>query len=326
MCSTYPSCFMNYSSWDIRNYMKENNINNNLDINKPIKSLGIYKIDKKDINRWFIYIKGPKESPYKKGAFKLSIDFPETFPTKKPEIRFINKIYHLQVSESNGHILAGFIFKWHQDTSITECLVGIYLLMALEQNPDSPYSGAMAREYSSNRAEFNRKAEEWTIKYASPSPEDIILINKMNNDNSPEKKIEALENKYNLLETQIRKFQNELIQMKSLISEKDSKIDFYKDKYIKLLEELKDIKDKYPIVLKPGEKMISVIFKKSKDFISSIICKDSNIFFEVENSLYQKYPKFRESERFFTFNGNRIEKNKTLKENGINDSDIIIIN
>ena len=29
---------------DIRNYMKQKNIDNTLDINKPIKSLGIYQI------------------------------------------------------------------------------------------------------------------------------------------------------------------------------------------------------------------------------------------------------------------------------------------
>ena len=35
------------------------------------------------------------------------------------------------------------------------------------QNPGSPYSGEMAREYESNRREFDRKAREWTKKYAS---------------------------------------------------------------------------------------------------------------------------------------------------------------
>jgi hypothetical protein len=40
------------------------------------------------------------------------------------------------------------------------------------------------------------------------------------------------------------KLQNEINELKSIISEKDSKIDFYKDKYIKLLEEFKEIKQK----------------------------------------------------------------------------------
>ena len=70
----------------------------------------------------------------------------------------MNKIYHLQVSPSNGHVCARFLNMWKPGTTISECLVGIYLFMALEQNPDSPYSGEMAREYENNRQEFNRKA------------------------------------------------------------------------------------------------------------------------------------------------------------------------
>ena len=35
---------------DIREFMKENYIDNNLDTNHPIKILGIYKIEKKLIN------------------------------------------------------------------------------------------------------------------------------------------------------------------------------------------------------------------------------------------------------------------------------------
>ena len=35
-----------------------------------------------------------------------------------------------------------------------------------DQNPDSPYSGQMAREYVTNREEFNRKAKQWTQQYA----------------------------------------------------------------------------------------------------------------------------------------------------------------
>ena len=37
---------MNNSVKEIREYLKENNIDNNLDLNKPIKSLGILKIEK----------------------------------------------------------------------------------------------------------------------------------------------------------------------------------------------------------------------------------------------------------------------------------------
>ena len=181
-------------------------------------------------------MEGPKYSLYKNGHFSLTIDFPDIYPKYKPEIRFVNKIYHLQVSPSNGHVCAVFLNQWNPGTTITECLVGIYLFLALEQNPSCPYSSEMAREYENDRQEFNRKAMEWTRKYA-PIPEDFL---KMLHENI----FCELEKKNKILESNVTKLQNEVNELKSLIVEKDSKIDFYKDKYIKLLEEFKEIKQK----------------------------------------------------------------------------------
>ncbi len=226
--------FMKWNVEDIRNYMKENNIDNNLDTNKPIAILGINLIEKIDDYHWIIYMEAPKNSIYRNGYFQLTFDFPNDFPNLKPEIRFTNKIYHLQVSPKNGHICAAFLNVWNPTTTISECLVGIYLFLALEQNPLSPYSAEMAREYELNRQEFNRKAAEWTLKYASPTGIELKMIY--------EKRFTELENKNKILEENMANIQNELNKIKSIISEKDSTIDLYKEKYIKLLEEIKDLK------------------------------------------------------------------------------------
>lgn len=50
--------------------MKENNRKNNLGTNKPIKSLGIYRINKENSKHLIIYMKGPNNSLYKKGVFR----------------------------------------------------------------------------------------------------------------------------------------------------------------------------------------------------------------------------------------------------------------
>lgn len=234
MSSKNQKVFDKWTVEDIRNYMKEKNIDNNLNTNGPIPILGISNIQKIDSYHWIFYMDGPKNSIYRNGYFKLTISGLNDFPNKKPEIRILTKIYHLQVSPSVGHVCTGFIRDWNPTTTISECLVGIYLFLDLEQNPKSPYSGEMAREYKYNRQEFNRKAEEWTLKYASLSVNDLKRIY--------EKRFAELENKNKILEENITNIKNELNQMKSIILEKDSTIDSYKEKYIKLLEEIKDLK------------------------------------------------------------------------------------
>ena len=117
--------------------MENNNINKDLNTNEPIKSLGIFRIDKQE-NLWKINMVGPKNTIFKEGFFSLTINFPKDFPNHKPEVRFVNKMYHLQVSPTTGHMDAGFLNKWKTDTTITELLVGIYLFFILDQNPKSP--------------------------------------------------------------------------------------------------------------------------------------------------------------------------------------------
>ena len=46
----------------------------------------------------------------------------------------------------------------------------------------------------------------------------------------------------------------------------------------------------------------------------------------IENILYDKYPEYIEYENYFLVNGIKINKNKTIEQNNIKYSDIIILN
>ena len=138
--------------------------------NDPILSLGctVGLPDKKNVFHWEISLCGPVDTPYAGGMFFLTADFTDDYPEKKPEVRFTNKIYHLNVSPTNGHICISTLNSWKPKTPMVDVISSIFALF-YDQNPKSPYSGEMAREYETNRAQFNKKAEEWTKQYASMS-------------------------------------------------------------------------------------------------------------------------------------------------------------
>ncbi len=120
---------------------------------------------KKDIFHWKLSLLGPSDTPYAGGMFFLTVDFPDNYPVGKPEVKFTNKIYHLNVSDYDGHICISTLNQWKARTPMVDVISAIFALF-YDQNPDSPYSGSMAKEYQTNRAEFDRKAREWTKKYA----------------------------------------------------------------------------------------------------------------------------------------------------------------
>ena len=95
----------------------------------------------------------------------------------------------------------------------------------------------------------------------------------------------------------------------------------------KKIDELKEKLSRYPFELLKGEKLISVIFTSSDQKIHcSIICKNTEKFIKLEEKLYNDYPEYSESDNYFMVNGNRVSKFKTLDENKIKNSNIIILN
>ena len=74
----------------------------------PILSLGctvgLNEKYKNDIFHWKITLIGPIDTPYAGGMFFLTSDFTENYPNEKPEVKFINKIYHLNVSPHDPYM------------------------------------------------------------------------------------------------------------------------------------------------------------------------------------------------------------------------------
>ena len=58
----------------------------------------------------------------------------------------------------------------------------------------------------------------------------------------------------------------------------------------------------------------------------SIICKNTEIFNQIENRLYNCFKEYSKTENYFTLNGQMIKKSQTLEENKIKNNDIILLN
>ena len=113
------------------------------------------------------------------------------------------------------------------------------------------------------------------------------------------------------------------LEMKTININELNQIKVEKEKKLNILE--KEL-SKFPFELKGEDKLMSIIFTSfDENFYYSIICKKTDRFDTIEKKLYDAYSQYSETENYFTINGNRIEKEKTLEYNKIKNNDIIIL-
>eukprot|EP00764_Aduncisulcus_paluster_P004844 gnl/Carplike_NY0171/1801_a2438_1040.p1 GENE.gnl/Carplike_NY0171/1801_a2438_1040~~gnl/Carplike_NY0171/1801_a2438_1040.p1 ORF type:complete len:160 (-),score=27.33 gnl/Carplike_NY0171/1801_a2438_1040:49-504(-) len=119
------------------------------------------------LTHWSGCISGPVDTPYEGGLFFLDIRFPSEYPYKPPNIKFVTKIYHPNISES-GAICLDILKQtaWSPVLTVSKVLISLTSLLC-DPNPDDPLVASAARLYKADRAAYNAKVKEWVARYAS---------------------------------------------------------------------------------------------------------------------------------------------------------------
>ena len=150
------------------------------------------------------------------------------------------------------------------------------------------------------------------------------FINKELKLNELEQKIMDLENYIKKQKETINNVKKELMELKF---NKLRDIKLVKNKFKVYKNIINDIKLNIPLISKPNEKLMSVIFNSLDESIHySVVCKNTDEFSKIESLFYEKYPEYKYLDKDFILNGNKIDISKNLEDNNIQNSDLIIIN
>lgn len=139
------------------------------DIKGSQSGLQQIEVDEANLLQW----KGllcPSEAPYNRGAFKIDITFPAEYPFKPPKVTFKTKIYHPNIDEK-GQVCLPIISpeNWKPATK-TDQVIQALLALIHSPEPEHPLRGDVAEEFTKNKKEFLRKAEDHTRKFAETRP------------------------------------------------------------------------------------------------------------------------------------------------------------
>ena len=109
---------------------------------------------------WNAVLCGPEESTYESGVYQLQILFPDDYPLRAPQVRFITKVFHPNVWWEDGLVCVDILKDgWVPSYDVLAILHSIRLLL-IDPNPLSPANLEAALLYRDNRTEYNRRVSE----------------------------------------------------------------------------------------------------------------------------------------------------------------------
>lgn len=136
-------------------------------INTPICNSTVVLEKEDDIRTWIIILQGPADTPYSEGSFKLKFVFPDNYPFKPPEVKFLTTIYHPNVKLDSGEIcLDVFTSSWLPTQNTSEILEKIASILKAPST-SSPLEPEIANEYVNKYDDYCKKAKDYVKKYAN---------------------------------------------------------------------------------------------------------------------------------------------------------------
>ena len=148
----------------------------------------------------------------------------------------------------------------------------------------------------------------------------IVNMNEININNN-------IGNEYFLEREKTKKLEEKIKELNTMLNDKITKANSIISKNYKEIEELKAKLSRFPFELLEGEKIMSIIITSpDKKMIRSIICKNTDVFCDLEEKIFQNKNKEFDIGNYFTINGRNIDESKSLESNQIKNNDIIVLN
>jgi ubiquitin-protein ligase len=127
----------------------------------PICNCIVELPDPNNIHKWVVHMSGPEGCVYESGVYSISFVFPENYPFKHPDVKFITPMYHPNIKKDSGEICMDvFASSWSPTQKVKDILEKL-VSMIKSPSTDSPLEPEICQEFMNNHAQFEKKVKMW---------------------------------------------------------------------------------------------------------------------------------------------------------------------
>ena len=127
---------------------------------------GDISIINNDYKHLRVCFKGPKGTPYDNGIYYFDIVLKDDYPSSKPLVTFMTKIFHPNIELNSGKVCLYYINHYSQYNTLSELILIIYNLLAKPNFDDLLNLIAKKEDYEKTAKEYNdkyaNKLKNWT--------------------------------------------------------------------------------------------------------------------------------------------------------------------
>ncbi|KAL8883704.1 MAG: hypothetical protein Q9192_007033 [Flavoplaca navasiana] len=122
---------------------------------------------------FYVRFKGPEETPFSGGLWKVHVELPDQYPYKSPSIGFVNRIFHPNIDELSGSVCLDVINQTWSPMFDMINIFEVFLPQLLRYpNPTDPLNGEAAAMLMRDQKTYDIKVKEYVARYASKEAAD----------------------------------------------------------------------------------------------------------------------------------------------------------
>lgn len=126
-----------------------------------------------NMQEFYVRFKGPEETPFQGGLWKIHVELPDQYPYKSPSIGFVNRIFHPNIDELSGSVCLDVINQTWSPMYDMINIFEVFLPQLLRYpNPTDPLNGEAAALLMREPKSYEAKVKEYVLKYASKDAAD----------------------------------------------------------------------------------------------------------------------------------------------------------